>query len=455
VTLVARHAALTDIGLHRSGNEDAFIAQPPLFAVADGMGGARAGEVASRLAIETLVEALAVDTALHDAALIANERVYELSRTDRAHAGMGTTLTAVVLRGDRLEFAHVGDSRLYLWRDETLQQVTDDHSLVGEMLREGQLTREAALSHPQRSILSRALGTEPRVEVDAGGLALRAGDTVLLCSDGLYSMVPEITIAAVLAAVDDPERIARQLVREAKNEGGHDNITVVVLRFDEAAAGAPEAAVDEAATGVLPTVDQAATGVLPAVDAIVTGALPAVDEAVTGLLPVVDDDDASDVRSTAGADGASDTPFAADADKAAGADEATKATKATKAEPTLAGAAVSGRPGGVLPVIAPAARRRRRRRLWVIVAVSVLLLACVAAGAAGNSVYFVGDHDGMVSVYHGLPWQVGGLRLYGLYLETTTPLDVVAPGLRARVERHDLHRKPAALALARQAQGLP
>ncbi len=445
MTLVARHAALTDIGLHRSTNEDAFIAEPPLFAVADGMGGARAGEVASHLALETLVETVAAGAVLHDAALAANERVYQLSRADRAHAGMGTTLTVVVLRDDRLEFAHVGDSRLYLWRDATLEQVTDDHSLVGEMLREGHLTREAALSHPQRSILSRALGTEPHVEVDEGALELLAGDTVLLCSDGLYSMVPETTIAAVLAAVDDPVRIARQLVREAKNEGGHDNITVVVLRFDEAAAGAPEAADAEAATGVLFTVDETATSVLPMVDEAATGVLPAVGEAATRPLPAADDD-ASGARSDADADRASDTPSPADAADADDADEAGLAP---------AGPAKPGAPGTVLPAITAATPRRRRRRLWVIVAASLLLLVCVSAGAAGNTVYFVGDHDGMVSVYHGLPWQVGGLRLYGLYLETTTPLAVVAPSVRARVERHDLHRKPAALALARQAQGVP
>jgi protein phosphatase len=395
VTLVARHAALTDIGLHRSTNEDAFIAEPPLFAVADGMGGARAGEVASHLALETLVESLAADAALHDAALAANVRVYERSRADRAQAGMGTTLTAALLRDDRLEFAHVGDSRLYLWRDATLEQVTDDHSLVGEMLREGHLTREAALSHPQRSILSRALGTEPRVEIDTGELELRAGDTVLLCSDGLYSMVSETTIAAVLAAVDDPARIARQLVREAKNEGGHDNITVVVLRIDQADAHAPKAADAEAATGVLPAVDDPARDPQPAVD-----------------------------------------------------DTATSAQ--TRAEPATPGA-----PGTIVPVVTAAAPRRRRHRLWVVVAVSLLVLVCLVAGAVGNTVYFVGDHDGMVCVYHGLPWQVGGLRLNSLYLESTTPFAVVAPGVRARIERHDLHRKAAALALARQAQGLP
>jgi serine/threonine protein phosphatase PrpC len=452
VTLVARHAALTDIGLHRSTNEDAFIAEPPLFAVADGMGGARAGEVASHLALETLVETLAAGAVLHDAALAANERVYQLSRADRAHAGMGTTLTVVVLRDDRLEFAHVGDSRLYLWRDATLEQVTDDHSLVGEMLREGHLTREAALSHPQRSILSRALGTEPHVEVDEGALELLAGDTVLLCSDGLYSMVPETTIAAVLAAVDDPVRIARQLVREAKNAGGHDNITVVVLRFDEAVAGAPEAADAEAATGVLPAVDEAATSVLPTVDEAATGVPPAVDDAATGPLPAADDD-ASGARSAADADRVSDTPSTAEADEGA---DAAGAAEADDAGPAPAGPAKPGAPGTVLPAITAAAPRRRRRRLWVVAAaVSVLLLACAAAGMAGNSVYFVGDHDGMVSVYHGVPWRVGGLRLYGLYLETTTPLAVVAPSVRARVQRHDLHRKPAALALARQAQGVP
>jgi serine/threonine protein phosphatase PrpC len=472
VTLVARHAALTDIGLHRSTNEDAFIAEPPLFAVADGMGGARAGEVASHLALETLVEALAAAAVLHDAAQAANERVYQLSRADRAHAGMGTTLTAVVLRDDRLEFAHVGDSRLYLWRDATLEQVTDDHSLVGEMLREGHLTREAALSHPQRSILSRALGTEPHVEVDEGALEVRAGDTVLLCSDGLYSMVPETTIAAVLAAVDDPVRIARQLVREAKNEGGHDNITVVVLRFDEAVAGATEAADGEAATGVLPVVDEAETSLLPVVDEAATSPPPAAGDDASGAPSVADADRALDMPSAAAAAAAADAADAADADFAdadfadadadfADADfadaDADFAAAADAADAALApvGPARPGAPGTVLPAITAASPRRRRRRLWVIIAVSVLLLACVAASAAGNSVYFVGDHDGMVSVYHGLPWQVRGLRLYGLYLETTTPLAVVTPSLRARVERHDLHRKPAALALARQAQGLP
>ena len=425
MTLVARHAAQTDIGLHRSTNEDAFVAAPPLFAVADGMGGAQAGEVASQLALDSLVEALAAGDTLPDAALSANARVHQRSRGDRAHSGMGTTLTATLLHGDRLEFVHVGDSRLYLWRDETLEQVTDDHSLVGEMVREGHLTRQAALSHPQRSILSRALGTESRVEIDAGEVELRAGDAVVLCSDGLYSMASETTIAAVLAAVDDPLRAARQLVREAKNEGGHDNITVIVLRFDEAGAGDGDRA-DQVTTITAPAAAgaEATTGSLPVLDAAARDAA-ARDASVRDVSLDVAADTLGDAPLDAAADAPSDSPAAAPV-----------------VPPLDAG-----------PAAAPSRRRHRFRLAVVLVA---LLVVCLVAGAAvADGVYFVGAGDGMVSVYHGLPWQIGGVRLYGLYLETTTPVAVVAPGLRARVERHDLHRKAAALALARQAQGLP
>jgi serine/threonine protein phosphatase PrpC len=445
VTLVVRHAALTDIGLHRSINEDAFIDEPPLFAVADGMGGAQAGEIASHLALESLARDLAADAALPDAARSANESVYRESRSDLSRVGMGTTLTVALLAGDRLEFAHVGDSRLYLWRDEILEQITDDHSLVGEMVREGHLTREAALLHPQRSILSRALGTDPNVEIDSGAVELRAGDAVLLCSDGLYSMVAELTIAAVLGAVDDPQRVARRLIREAKNEGGHDNITVIVLRLD-APAGAAAPAVGEAATVVLP---------------------PSGDEAVTVVLPAPADDGASAEPAEpavpaaesagSGIDDAADEPAGSTADalSAPSAEPDAAASDSDAAEPDAA------EPDADVPSVAepgpalPAPRPRRRRRFWFTGAVIALLLVCVSAGAVASDVYFVGDHDGMVSVYRGLPWRVAGVDLNGIYLETTMPLVTVDPGVRTRVDRHDLHRKAAALALARQAQGLP
>ncbi len=449
MTLVVRHAALTDIGLHRSGNEDAFVDELPLVAVADGMGGAQAGEIASHLALDALAADLADGATLAHAAQVANERVYRESRSDRARAGMGTTLTAALLNDDRLEFAHVGDSRLYLWRDETLEQVTDDHSLVGEMVREGHLTREAALSHPQRSILSRALGTEPLVEVDGGEVELRAGDGLLLCSDGLYSMVPELTIAAVLAAVDDPLRAARRLVREAKNEGGHDNITVIVLRLDQAADDAVPAA--EAATAALPVAGaEAATVALPALDDETTGDLdlsPEAGDAEGAGAPGYADEGAggADDGDDGGATGDGGAEDAAESDVAATRDDAETDVAATG----------DGAAGDDVAAGAPPAPRRRRRRLWLAAAVAVLLLFCVAAGAVASDVYFVGEHDGMVSVYRGLPVSVAGIRLNGLYLQTTMPLVAVAPGVRARVERHDLHRKAAALALARQAQAVP
>jgi serine/threonine protein phosphatase PrpC len=189
VTLVARHAALTDIGLHRSANEDSYVVQPPLFAVCDGMGGAQAGEVASSLAVETLARDVAAGMPLREAAEAANAAVFALAGADADKTGMGTTLTAMLLQGDEGRFVHVGDSRAYLLRDAEMRQLSDDHSLVGEMLREGRLTSEEAAVHPHRSILSRALGTESTVRVDEFAVDLLAGDVVLLCSDGLCGVV--------------------------------------------------------------------------------------------------------------------------------------------------------------------------------------------------------------------------------------------------------------------------
>ena len=161
MTLVARHGALTDIGLHRKTNEDTLVVQPPLYAVCDGMGGANAGEVASGLAAETLAAEVAGGTPLHAAAEAANAAVFRRAHDNLEQTGMGTTLTAFVLEGDTARFAHIGDSRAYLLRDGELRQVSDDHSLVGEMVRDGRLTEAEAAVHPHRSILSRALGTEP------------------------------------------------------------------------------------------------------------------------------------------------------------------------------------------------------------------------------------------------------------------------------------------------------
>ncbi|MBE3034485.1 MAG: Stp1/IreP family PP2C-type Ser/Thr phosphatase, partial [Actinobacteria bacterium] len=232
MSLVARPGALTDIGLHRKTNEDTFVVAPPLFAVCDGMGGAQAGEVASGLAAETLAAAVADGRPLLTAAEQANAAVFQRANDDIEHTGMGTTLTAVVLAGDTGHFVHIGDSRAYLLRDGALEQLSDDHSLVGEMVRDGRLSEEEAASHPHRSILSRALGTEPLARIDEFEVDLRAGDVLLLCSDGLSGTVPAEAIRKALGRAD-PDDAAAKLIAEARKHGGPDNITAVVLRLDE------------------------------------------------------------------------------------------------------------------------------------------------------------------------------------------------------------------------------
>jgi len=256
VTLVVHPGALTDIGLHRKTNEDTFVVAPPLFAVCDGMGGAQAGEVASGLAAETLVAAVADGRPLLAAAEQANAAVFQRAHDDIDHTGMGTTLTAVVLAGDTGHFAHIGDSRAYLLRGGALEQLSDDHSLVGEMVRDGRLSEEEAASHPHRSILSRALGTEPLANIDEFEVDLRAGDVLLLCSDGLSGAVPAEAIRKALGRAD-PDDAAAKLIAEARKHGGPDNITAVVLRLDE-----PRAADEEVTLGV--PADEAATVVLAA-----------------------------------------------------------------------------------------------------------------------------------------------------------------------------------------------
>ena len=264
MTLVARHGALTDIGLHRKTNEDTFVVQPPLYAVCDGMGGASAGEVASGLAAETLAAEVAGGTPLHAAAEAANAAVFQRAHDNLEQTGMGTTLTAFVLEGDTARFAHIGDSRAYLLRDGELRQVSDDHSLVGEMMRDGRLTAEEAAVHPHRSILSRALGTEPQARIDEFTEELLPGDVLLLCSDGLSGPVPADAIRVALTR-SDPQAAAERLILEARRGGGPDNITAVVVRVDEGPHGAAEEETtlvqradpeDDVATGELPFVDR-------------------------------------------------------------------------------------------------------------------------------------------------------------------------------------------------------
>jgi serine/threonine protein phosphatase PrpC len=244
--------ARTDVGRVREGNEDSYMVHEPLYAVADGMGGHQGGEVASKLALETLGRLTLEDSRdtapnLANAVREANRAVLDKASTDPGLHGMGTTLTALVAGGNRVFLAHVGDSRAYLLRDGHMEQLTEDHTVVEGLVQEGRLSRQEAEIHPQRSILTRALGVEGDVEVDEKSQDVREGDRILLCSDGLTGMVPEQEIGRILAELENPQRAAEALVDAANDAGGQDNITAVVLDVLPEAAEAETAPVAPAA----------------------------------------------------------------------------------------------------------------------------------------------------------------------------------------------------------------
>jgi protein phosphatase len=230
-------AVRTDTGRRRRRNEDAYVCEPPLFAIADGMGGAQAGEVASGLAAAVLAEAGGEERGEERVrALIeeANRRVFRRSSEDAAVSGMGTTMTVALVDADAgtIVLGHVGDSRAYRVRLGGLEQLTDDHSLVGELTRSGKLSREEAETHPQRSVITRAVGTEADVDVDVETIPFEPGDVFLLCSDGLTDMVSDREILALVAGSSGLDGAARALVDAANRGGGEDNITVVLFRPD-------------------------------------------------------------------------------------------------------------------------------------------------------------------------------------------------------------------------------
>jgi len=243
---IGRTAVVTDTGRRRIGNEDAFVFKPPFFAIADGMGGARAGEIAAGLAAAALEEGAQPTSAEGIVALIdeANRQIWERSIQDPDTSGMGTTVTAALVAAEpgKVVIGHVGDSRAYLYRDGTLAQLTTDHSLVVELVESGILTPEEAERHPQRSAITRAVGTEPTVEVDAFTVDAEPGDLYLICSDGLTDMLTEEELEDVLEkTAADPARAADALVAAANARGGEDNITVVLFEMTDADAPAEDA----------------------------------------------------------------------------------------------------------------------------------------------------------------------------------------------------------------------
>jgi PPM family protein phosphatase len=430
VLRVAEQYAGTDTGLQRRANEDSLLARAPLFVVADGMGGARAGEVASRIAVESFHAGLAHDEDPEEGlvahALAANARIYELSRENAEQAGMGTTLTAVYVGEDEVAVAHVGDSRAYCLREGELLRLTDDHSLVDELIREGRLTPEEAEEHPQRSIITRALGPEETVEVDTRSFRARAGDLYLLCSDGLTSMVGEARLAELLrqhahARLRDA---GEALIAEANRAGGRDNITVILLRLEEVGATPPTpgAAVEGHPDDRYGT-DRHAT--LVGVPAVVA---PAVDG------------DGRQVSATQTVDGDTRrTPSA-------------QTVVARRPRPPAAGRSTedrgrgAGGAGGAGGTPSPL-----RRSLPALVVLTVLGLLAAGAYVASQSVYFIATNSrGLVTLYQGFPYELpGGLKLYSSYYVSGVGASTLSPARRRELHEHTLRSEGDAGSLVR------
>ena len=404
-----RVGAATDVGRARERNEDSLLAAPPLYAVADGMGGHRGGNVASALALQVLSRMGSSPwNQLADQVRQANTAILERAQGDRSLSGMGTTLTAAYTEDDVIHLVHVGDSRAYLLRDDEMHRLTEDHTLVHRMAMEGRITEAEEETHPQRSILIRALGVEEPVEVDEAPVHALPGDRVLLCSDGLHSMVGEDDIRRTLAEASDPQEAADRLVELANGAGGLDNITVVVLDFAEG--DGVELGERAARDSVAPEDGGGAKGVAG------TGPSGAGDGQATASAP-------------AGAD-----------IMQMGAIPAVHAPGRARGGDTLVGP----RPGSTMtaamstpsPVPPPGTfqrnRRRRRRRLvaWILGLVVLLAAAVVGFRLYLDTQWFVGVDGGKVAVFRGIPSQLLGVNLYGVVQRTDLSAAAVEP-LRA------------------------
>jgi serine/threonine protein phosphatase PrpC len=381
----------SDLGRQRQGNEDNYFVRAPLFVVADGMGGAQAGEVASEMAVESF------DGGLPDgepaAGLVriiedANRRIHARSQSDAGSAGMGTTVTAAYVGEREVTVAHVGDSRAYVLRDGDLIRLTRDHSLVDELVRRGKLTEEQAEHHPQRSVITRALGPEPEVEVDVQVYQARADDLFLLCSDGLTAMVPEARVKPIIEGAPSLERAGRELIGAANEAGGRDNITVILFRLEEVeAAHAEEAEYD-------------------------TWEGEALEGPRQGVSRATDEQEAEYRRT------------------------GTMAMTAVKPLEPI--------PEERAPRPAP---HRRRKRRWVAPTIGVLIVLAVIGGGlwtASRAVYFIGvdEPSSVVTIYRGLPYELPfGIDLYERFYASGVTLQSVPTPRRGTFTDHKLRSK--------------
>ena len=406
---VAEHWCGTDTGMQRRANEDSLLVRSPLFVVADGMGGAQAGEVASSVAVDTFRGGLH-DGGNPEASLAAqveqaNARINELSRTNVEHAGMGTTITAVYVGEQDVTVAHVGDSRAYCLREGDLLRLTDDHSLVDELIRQGRLTPQEAEEHPQRSVITRALGPEATVEVDVSSLVGRAGDVYLLCSDGLTTMLGEEELLDILSSHEHLREAGEALIAAANAAGGKDNITVVLLRLEEVLTEAQR------------------------LDGHTT---------IAALAPAPPAELAPQER-TPPQNQAAQLEHAAHDDRRGRSLEA----PVIPLTPRRAAQAAPPKPrwrGGL-------------RRLRAPVAV-VVVLGLLAAGAylALQSVYFIATNQrGLVTMFRGVPYELpGGLKLYSSdYVSGVSASTLPEPRRQALLD-HSLHSEGDAAELMRQ-----
>jgi protein phosphatase len=387
MTLALRYAVRSDVGLLREGNEDSAYAGPHLLAIADGMGGHAAGEVASAVAIAALapldedVPGMDMLGALADAVAKANARLHDMSAADPSMEGMGTTLTAMLWSGARMGLCHIGDSRAYMLRDGELYQITRDHTLVQSLLDDGRINADEAATHPQRSLILRALDSRTDAEPDLSIREALDGDRYLLCSDGLSDVVTEETLRRALAAIEDPNEAVIQLIDLANRAGGPDNITCIV------------ADVIDSATATVP----------PTEVSVVAGAASS-----AGARPIA----------------RADTP-------------ATRAHRLT--QPTVGGfdgqrpASQNGGPGGSADAGDGDGDEpgRRSRRPWPIVTTVLVVLVVVIVGGGfaawsySQRQYYVGEDNGQVVIFRGVNVKLAGLSMSSVYSRTGIPIGQV------------------------------
>ncbi len=410
---ISDHASVTDVGRQRHTNEDNLYDEPPVFAVADGMGGAQAGEVASEMAIGEFAQDRAAGASAEDQlaqiALDANRKIWDLAQSDSRRAGMGTTLTAAMLDGQYVAVGHVGDSRLYLYRGDQLERMTRDHSLVEEFVRQGKLTPEQAEKHPQRSVITRALGPENSVEVDSFRIPARAGDVYLLCSDGLSGMVSDADMKAIIGAGGSLDETARRLIEAANDNGGRDNITAVLFSLEDDGTGDPRA---KAKTESYDTI-------------------------------------AGDVEAPTEEQIQEERQRISDMDTQAAAAGVTTAVRIPpRASPRVR------EPQQPAPTTRPRPAPRRRGR-WLpraLVAGGVILAIAIGGLVVlARSVYFVGtDNNGFVTLYRGLPYDLPlGVHLYTSRYISGVPALSVPSERRKRVLDHQLRSRDDASDLIR------